>query len=97
MALFEKIAKIFRRPSAGEPAAVPVNHASPVSSPIVDAPEPRTQPVLTPPPPTDPVSLKKTFLEELRSIPVRQAGTESARDEFLRELRRLGEKSQEKP
>ena len=87
MVFFDKIAQFFKKQPLEAPAPVVPNGAQP-SRPAVKTPShPAVSPV--PAPDTSALSLKDLFLEELRSIPVRHSAAETAREDIVRELKRL--------
>lgn len=98
MALFEKIVKFFKKPAFEAPSApeirpVPVPAAiPPAAKPAMPTPPAAAQPTLAASlaaPKADTLTLKELFLEELRSIPVRHSTAETAREDLLKELKRL--------
>ncbi len=91
MALFEKIAKFFKKPAFEAPSApkevsisVPLV-ARPAPRPIVSAAPARPEAE----PAVPPRSAKELFLEELRSIPVLHSSIEAARADMMKELKRI--------
>jgi len=87
MALFDKITQFFKK-TAFEASPAPENTAISVSAATTNDRRPSDQghPAT---PVADTVSLKEQFLDELRSIPVRHSSMEVAREDLMKELKRI--------